>query len=760
MPLTVGTRLGTYEIVGSLGAGGMGEVYRAKDLRLGRDVALKVLPADVATHPERLARFEREARTVAALSHPNIVVLHSVEDDGDVRFLIMELVEGQSLDKHVAPGGLPLARVLDIGIALADALTTAHEKGIVHRDLKPANVMLTREGRVKVLDFGLAKLAVEAPGSALEATQAATLAAPLTSAGLVVGTVPYMAPEQVRGESVDARTDVFALGILLYELATGRRPFTGATAADVTSAILRDAPKPLTSARADAPGDLERVVERCLEKNPRERFQTALDVCNELRRVRQAQERGESGAPPASRVAPPAQVSIAVLPFADMSAAKDQEYLCEGMAEEIMSALTQIDGIRVASRTSAFREARSGDDLAAIAQALSVGHVLEGSVRTAGTRLRVTAQLTDAASGYQLWSERFDRESLDVFAIQDEIAAGVVGAVKAHLGPGSRAVHVRPRVHDLEAYRSYLKGRHLRAVEDAAGALSAFQDAVRLDPAHAPSWTGLAEITVFSAHMGMIMPLAACTAARKMLATANELQGESAGGLHVEAFAAYLERRWDTMESAWRRALELQSDHVLALGSFGISLCARQRLEEALPLFERARQADPLASFPYNLTGWGLLMCGRPQDALRQVEQALTFQKEDATAIIAMCMAHVALGMFDEAIAAGESGVAVMRRAPVSLGLLGWALASAGRRDEARTLLEELRARPTGSPTLVIEAWLLGALGEVDEAFEVLGRAEAEYQGMVSYTGLPGFDSLRADPRFKALQERLELSPA
>ena len=212
------------------------------------------------------------------------------------------------------------------------------------------------------------------------------------------------------------------------------------------------------------------------------------------------------------------------------------------------------------------------------------------------------------------------------------------------------------------------------------------------------------------------------------------------------------------MESAWRRALELQPDHVLALGSFGISLCARQRLEEALPLFERARQADPLASFPYNLTGWGLLMCGRPQDALRQVEQALTFQKEDTTAIIAMCMANVALGRLDEAIAAGERGVAVMHRAPISLGVLGWAVAMAGRRDEARELLEGLRARPAGSPTLVIEAWLLGALGEVDGAFEVLGRAEAEYQGMVSYTGLPGFDSLRSDPRFTALLKRLELS--
>src|SRR5580765_3901966 len=244
MPLTAGTHLGSYEIIAALGAGGMGEVYRARDPRLGRDVAIKVLPADVAAHPDRLARFEREARTVAGLNHPNIVTLFSVEDEGDVRFLTMELVEGQSLDTHVTPGGLPLARVLDVGIALADALTAAHEKGVVHRDLKPANVVLTRAGRVKVLDFGLAKLAVVDAG--LDATRAATLAAPLSSAGLVVGTVPYMAPEQIRGEPVDARSDLFALGIILYELAVGRRPFCGATSADVSGAILHEAPAALS----------------------------------------------------------------------------------------------------------------------------------------------------------------------------------------------------------------------------------------------------------------------------------------------------------------------------------------------------------------------------------------------------------------------------------------------------------------------------------------------------------------------------------
>ena len=456
----------------------------------------------------------------------------------------------------------------------------------------------------------------------------------------------------------------------------------------------------------------------------------------------------------------PAPISIAVLPFSDMSPAKDQEYLCEGMAEEIMGALVRVGGIRVASRTSAFRARRKGQDLPEIARALSVGHVLEGSVRAAGSRLRITAQLTDVATGYQLWSERFDRDTADIFAVQDEIAAGVVDAVKARLAPGARAVQARPPARNLEAYRAYLQGRHLRGIEDHAGALRAFEEAIRLDPSHAPSWTGLAEITVLSALFSIIPARDACAAARKALATAAKLQGESAEGLHVEAFASFLERRWEAMEAAWRRALELEPRHVLALGSFGLCLCARRKSDEGLALFERAREADPLASFPYTLTAWGLLLLGRPQEALRYAEDALGFEKEDASALSAASLANVALGRFEEGIAAAEQGVAISQRGPFFLGALGWALATAGRTDAARAILAEMRARPATSPTVVSEAWLLGALGENDDAFAVMARAEEECQGLLCYTGLPGFDPLRSDPRFTALLQRLELSSA
>ena len=451
MSYAPGTRLGTYEIASPLGAGGMGEVYRAKDLRLGREVALKVLPAGVAADPGRLARFEREARAVAALNHPNIVVLYAVEDEGDVRFLTMELVEGQSLDRQVRPGGLPLPRVIEIGIALADALTAAHEKGVVHRDLKPANVMLTRDGRVKVLDFGLAKLA-EAEAD-LELTQSA----PLSSPGAVVGTVPYMSPEQIRGVDVDARSDLFALGIILYELAVGRRPFAGATAADVGSAILRDTPDPLPSVRPDLPGDLDRIVRRCLEKDPRERFQTALEVGNDLRRVnpvaenRQRTMGGEATAPDIA--------SIAVLPFANLSSDAENGYFADGLTEEVILMLAKLSALRVASRTSVMAYRDRADSPSQIARALGVTHLLEGSVRKSGSRIRITVSLLDAKADRSLWAEKFDGTMDDVFDMQDRVAQATVHALELTITPQEAAKLLDHPIRNAEAYDEYLRAR-------------------------------------------------------------------------------------------------------------------------------------------------------------------------------------------------------------------------------------------------------------------------------------------------------------
>ncbi|HKW13122.1 MAG TPA: serine/threonine-protein kinase, partial [Candidatus Krumholzibacteria bacterium] len=404
----IGRTLGHYHITGLLGKGGMGEVYRAHDTKLERDVALKVLPPDVATDPARLERFRREAKIVAGLNHPNIVMLFSVEEDAGVHFLTMELVEGQGLDEIMRPEGLPPAQVIDIGILVADALAAAHEKGIVHRDLKPANVRLTTDGRVKVLDFGLAKLTQTAPSP----EDAATQIAPHTSEGVVMGTVPYMSPEQLRGLVVDPRSDIFSLGVLLYEMAAGQRPFTGATYTDVITSILRDSPVPLSQVKPGVPDALGRTVAQCLQKDPDDRYESARDLRDALSVVRASVESGSiayvrssrrwsvialvgvvaaaaafwaslhhhPGAPHSQQATTQeATRTIAVLPFVNMSGDPKQEYFSDGISEELLNLLAQVPELRVAARTSSFSFKGQNVEIPEIGKKLGVEYVLEGS---------------------------------------------------------------------------------------------------------------------------------------------------------------------------------------------------------------------------------------------------------------------------------------------------------------------------------------------------------------------------------------------
>jgi serine/threonine-protein kinase len=442
-----------------------------------------------------------------------------------------------------------------------------------------------------------------------------------------------------------------------------------------------------------------------------------------------------------------------------MSSAKDQEYLCEGMAEEIMNALVQVGGIRVASRTSAFRAQKQGSDLSAIARALSVGHVLEGSVRTSGTRLRVTAQLTYVASGYQLWSERFDREAIDVFAIQDEIAAGVVGAVTARLAQGQRNLRARPQVGDLEAYRLYLKGRHLRYTKnDHGGALLCFEQATALDPSHGPSWVGLADVSILSAAYGLQPAREAYAAAKAALQTAAGLQEESAEALYVEGMIAFGERRWRDSEQFFARATEIEPSHVQARCWSGILHALHGRVEEARGHLEQARQIDPLAPYPYAMTGLCLLQARLPEEAGPFLDQALAFDRDNILGLWVSGAALTASRLFDPAIAHLERAVALSNRGAFLHGTLGWALAEAGRVDDANVVLAALRTRPAPAATALPEAWMLSALGDRDGAWQVLERTCDEKQLLVPFTGLPGFDRLRSDSRFAALMRRLELS--
>ena len=524
MSLNPGTKLGAYEIRSKLGQGGMGEVYRAADPKLGRDVAIKVLPAEVAAAPGRLERFRREARALAALDHPGIVSVFSVEEADGVHFLTMQLVEGETLDTLIASGGLPLSRFFEIAVPLTEALSAAHERGIVHRDLKPGNVMVTRDGRVKVLDFGLAKVEAAELDPNLTDTPTESRVA-LTSEGQVFGTVAYMSPEQARGGKVDARSDVFSAGVVLYQLLTGERPFRGASAVDLISSILRDTPCPVTELRADLPPHLARILRRCLEKDPRDRYQTSRDVYNELKELRaetasslppvpsgsgagahspsgqlRSDERPVAAGggraawkrlawaaaavaaillglaayvafrsravPPSSRAAEAgngltAIRSIAVLPLDNYSGDPSQDYFAEGMTDELTADLATISQLRVISRGSAMQfKGKQRPPTPEIGRILDVDAVVEGSVLRSGDKVRITAQLIDARADRHLWAKSFERSSRDVLALQDELASAIAREIHVQLTPAEASRLTHAASVNPEAYDAYLMGRY------------------------------------------------------------------------------------------------------------------------------------------------------------------------------------------------------------------------------------------------------------------------------------------------------------
>ena len=605
----IGRTLSHYRITAAIGAGGMGEVYRATDTKLGRDVALKVLPPDVARDPERLARFQREARAIAALNHPHIVTIFSVEEIDGVHFLTMELVEGQSLDRLISVSDLAIEQIVEIASALADALAAAHDKGIVHRDLKPANVMVTNDGRVKVLDFGLAK-DIRADNS----SDATLTSAGRTQAGIVMGTPAYMSPEQVAGRPLDHRTDIFSLGIILYEMATGRRPFEGTSSAELASSILRDTPAAITSARADLPSDLTRIIRRCLEKDPRHRMQTARDVANEFRDLER--QSSPAVAAPLSRtaVATPAPGAaradegfwVAVLPFKYTGSNADLTALAEGLTEDIVTGLSRFSYLRVIARGSTAKYSSESGDVRTTGKELGARYVMEGSLRQAGTRLRLAVQLVDTTSGAHLWAEAYDRafNPEAVFELQDELVPRIVSTVAETHGvlPYSMSQTLRNRNPDeLTPYEALLRGfayfKHVN-VADHGGARAALERAVQQAPGNADCLAMLSMLYREEYNHGYNLrpdPLGrALAAARRAVdaAPSNHLAH------HALASVLYFRRELQAFRSAAQRAMELNPMDGFTIAYMGFQISFSGDWERGCALMERARSLNP------NHPGW------------------------------------------------------------------------------------------------------------------------------------------------------------
>jgi|SRR5271166_113333 len=680
MALAAGDHIGRYEILGLLGAGGMGEVYKAHDNRLQRVIALKILAAEKVAEDDRRRRFLVEAQAASKLNHPNIVAIYDVSEENGVCFIAMEYVAGATLEQANVGIGLPLKQAMKYAAEIADAIVAAHSAGIIHRDLKPANIIITQDDRVKLLDFGLAKL-IEPAVPAADAATAAWRTVP----GMIMGTAAYMSPEQAEGRELDGRSDIFSFGLVLYEMLCGQRAFHGDSWISTVAAILHDEPRPLRDIKAAIPASVEQHVTRCLHKDPAQRFQTMLEVKQAL-----AAAASSDAAPRV--VTREEAASIAVLPFANLSADRENEYFSDGLAEEIINVLAKVPELRVIARTSAFAFRGKEPDLRTIGDRLRVGTILEGSVRRAGNRVRVTAQLINVADESHMWSERYDREMTDIFAIQDDISQAIANALKIKLSAP------RHRAGNIEAWQSHLKGLYWCQrynEESLAKAKESFEKTLALDPGYAPAYAGLA---VFYYGLGALsikrmteMAPLAKSAAQKALAIDPTLsEAHSVLGLITGA----VEYDWKCAERHYQAAMAVDPVPPLVRVRYALYfLTPMRRFEEAVTQFRRALETDPLSMMVH----FGLahaLYCGRRYDeAIEHAARAVDLYPDYWLVHFGMGLAQSQKGLLQQSIATLEKTVHLSPSFSLATAILAGSYARSGDQDHATELMEELRQR-------------------------------------------------------------------
>ena len=795
-------RIGNYRLLEKLGAGGMGEVYRAADTRLNRHVALKTLAPEHALRAHSLERFRREACAVAALNHPNIVTIYSVEEHQGTHFLTMELVQGRTLGSLIPAEGLPLRRLLEIAVPLAEALEAAHERGIVHRDLKPANVMVSQPGRIKVLDFGIAK---SQPDNATTLVEGAAAEADLTETGLIIGTPAYMSPEQALGHSVDHRTDLFSFGVLLYEMATGCRPFKGDGAGYTFAALLRDTPAPPSSLNPLIPRELDGLISRCLEKDVARRLQSASELRQSLQtlaaglstaaipfptdtghltRLRRrwrmpaaafamtgclaltlavAQPRLEHlligpGRAAAGESAAGRHAGLAVLPLGNFS--QDPEYFVDGMTDALISSLSEIQGVRVISRQSVMRYKSSSEPLPEIARELGVDNIIQGSVMRAGNRVRITAQLIRADPEQQIWARSYERDLRDVLTLQSEVARAISREIRVKLEPADERRLERPRPVDPRAYDAYLKGRHAWNQRTAAGFASAtsyFQEALRLDPKLALAHAGLADVHSLAAFSGPA-PREAFTQAREQAQAALRLDPELADA-HVSLglIELFADRNWDKAEASFRRAIALNPSHPMAHQSYSLHLLARERWPEAMEQIQLVYELDPLSPSANTNLGLRSFFAGRPDEALKLFEKARELAPDFPSPYFKLSELYRRQGK--QALELESLRKALALRYETIAPQVEQAYRKGGRKPALRTAaaaLEGLSRSRAFPPDDIARIYV--RLGEKEKALDCLEESYRRgYPGALLFAAGAEWEwsSLRRHPRFRSLVKRI-----
>ncbi len=781
MPLSAGTRLGPYEILAPIGAGGMGEVYRARDLRLNRDVAIKVLPEHLAQDSDALARFRSEAMAVAALAHPNILVLYDVGSEQEVQYAVMELLEGETLRERLSRGPLAWRKVAELGSAIAEGLAAAHSKGIVHQDVKPANIFLTSDGRVKILDFGLAQMR----SAASESEDTATL----TEAGpAVMGTIGYMSPEQVRGEKVEAASDIFSLGCVLYEMVTGRRAFSGKSATDTMAAILKDEPPGVADSGHSSSPDLDRVIERCLAKNPAQRFHSAHDLAFALRSLSSSTGMPAQGSAPAriGRVRVVAGIaalvliaaaaglylwrnrasrnidSLAVLPFVNGGGGGDADWLSDGITESLIDSLAQVPSLKVMSRNAVFRYKGKETDAREAARQLGVRAVLSGRIVERTGQLSVSAELVDARDGSELWGEKYDRPMSDILAVQQEITARISEKLRLKLSGEEKQKLAKQGTDNAEAYQLYLKGRYFAGQFTKAGfdkGMDYLRQAVVADPNYARAYEGMSYAYQI-ADDALLAPMEVMPKARAAATKAIELD-DSLSEAHADLASVYFwyDYDWTAAKLEFRRAIQLDPHIAASHQNYGWALVTVGDAADGIAEGRRAVEIDPLSAEAGITLAQDLYLQRQYGEALGLLRKIIDQQPDYPPAYWSLGMVYLAQQQIKEAIAALEKGRQV--------GPLDWstevlvaAYAEDGNRVEAEKILNELdeRSKRGGYVPAYYLSYAYLALNDRDRALSALETDYEHRSPNMTYVKLdPGLDRLHNEPRYHALLRRMKL---